>query len=169
MVPPWNLVWSTPSPQPHPLPPHVTGSSIPTPSGNLELLSTVTPSTSSGPARAPLFFVHGGFGSAAVWLEYMSYFSQSHNIPCYAVSLRGHGSSWRPSFLGMVYLTGMRVLADDLVAALRHVQTLHGAEVVLVGHSSGGGLAQYALDEGLVEARGLALLAATPCFGQYDA
>jgi len=166
MVAPWNLVWSTPSPQPGPLPSHVTRSFVPTPSGNIELLYAAPPSEDTGPAKTPLFFVHGGFGSAAVWLEFMSCLSQSHNIPCYAVSLRGHGNSWRPSFFRLVYLTGIRTLANDLVAAVQHVQNLHGTEVVLVGHSSGGGLSQYVLNEGLLKAKGLALLAATPCFGQ---
>lgn len=71
----------------------------------------------------------------------MEYFA-ARGIPSYAVSLRGHGESWHPSYLRMVYGTTKRALADDVVAAVRWVQDREEAgEVVLVGHSSGGGLA----------------------------
>jgi pimeloyl-ACP methyl ester carboxylesterase len=84
------------------------------------------------------FFVHGGFGSAAVWPEYMMYFSQ-HGIPCYALSLHGHGNSWYPSLPRMLYRTTKRMLANDLVAGVEYVQELESEkrgekmEVVLVG------------------------------------
>ncbi len=120
------------------------------------------------PARSsPLFFVHGGMGGAWVWLEYMQYFAQ-HGIASYAVSLRGHGRSWHPAFFRMVFGTTRRDLVDDLLAGIRWAQDRErGEPVVLVGHSSGGGLSQYILSEGDVRVRALALLGAVPGFGSY--
>ena len=58
------------------------------------------------------------------------------------------------------------MLADDVVAAIQWVQEReNGQEVVLVGHSSGGGLSQFILSEGEVRVRGLVLAAAVPGFG----
>lgn len=100
----------------------------------------------------------------------MTFFSQ-HNIPCYALSLRGHGGSFYPSFLRMLYATFKSDLADDLVAGIEFAERREremGAEdgrVVLVGHSSGGGLSQDALSRGRVRVRGLVLAAAVPGYG----
>jgi pimeloyl-ACP methyl ester carboxylesterase len=68
------------------------------------------------------------------------FFALRHDVPCYAVSYRGHGASWYPFFLRM-YFTTKRSAADDLVAAIKFVRQKEGREVVLVGHSSGGALA----------------------------
>lgn len=106
-------------------------------------------------------------GSAWVWCEYLSYLS-ARGIPCYAVSLRGHGESWQPSFLRMVYGTSRAQLAGDLVAGVRWVMAREGGrEVLLVGHSSGGGLSQGILSDGELKVKGLALLGAVPGFGSY--
>jgi pimeloyl-ACP methyl ester carboxylesterase len=106
-------------------------------------------------------------GSAWVWLEYMAYLSE-RGVPCYAVSMRGHGESWYASYLRMVWLTTKRDLADDVVAGLRFVQAREGGkEVVLVGHSSGGGLSQFILSEGDASVKGLALMGAVPGSGGY--
>ncbi|KAG8169922.1 hypothetical protein KVR01_000667 [Diaporthe batatas] len=120
---------------------------------------------SAAPPPPPVFFVHGGMGSAWVWLEYMQYLS-SRGVPCYAISLRGHGESWHPSFLRMVYGTPRSALADDLVAGIRFAEGREGgAQVVLCGHSSGGGLSQFVLSERGVGVRGLVLMGAVPGFG----
>jgi pimeloyl-ACP methyl ester carboxylesterase len=101
----------------------------------------------------------------------MEHFSQKHNIPCYAVSYRGHGASWYPNFLRMVYFTTKRMLANDLVAGVKEAtrreteRTGKTVEVVLVGHSSGGGLSQLILSDGDVRVKGLALCGAIPGFG----
>lgn len=188
----WRLPWTASSnnPTPPPLPPGVTRTYIPTPQGDLELLSAVPPSsflssttssTLTTPSPVPhILFLHGGFGSAAVWLPYLTYLSTNHGIPCHALSLRGHGASWRPGYLRMVWGTGLAAMTEDVVAVV--VEGLkvfgEGLEVVLVGHSSGGGLAQWVIEteaggcgdggkgrlKGMV--RGLGLLAGTPCFGQ---
>lgn len=98
----------------------------------------------------------------------MEYFSQEHNIPCYSVSMRGHGGSWYPWYLRM-YFTGKRSFAEDVVAGIKVVERKEGGEVVLVAHSAGGGIAQYALSEGIgdLRARALVLMGAIPGFGSY--
>ena len=58
------------------------------------------------------------------------------------------------------------MLANGLVAGVEYVQELESekrgekAEVVLVGHSSGGGLSQLILGEGDVKAKALVLVGA---------
>lgn len=162
------LRWTKPSEKPESLPDGVERHFVKTPLGDIEVLYSgpseeATPTTST--PRQPLFFVHGGMGSAWVWLEYMRFLS-SHGIPCYAVSMRGHGNSWHPSYIRMVFFTPRSALAQDVVAAIRWTQQREqGAEVVLVGHSSGGGMLQGILSEGLVSASGLVLAGAVPGFG----
>jgi len=163
--------WTKPEQIPPPLPSHISRTYIPSPNGALELLSAYPPASYTGPAKTPFFFQHGGFGHASVWLGYMTFFSQVHNIPCYALSVRGHGFSWYPSYFRMVYGTTKRKIADDLVTGIKYAQreqeesTGRKTEVVLVGHSSGGGLAQIILDAKDVHVTGLVLLAAIPCYG----
>jgi pimeloyl-ACP methyl ester carboxylesterase len=99
-------------------------------------------------------------------------FFSARGYVCYAVSYRGHGRSWYPSFLAM-YLTGRRAFAGDLVAGIEGVERLEGERrksgekvgVVLVAHSAGGALAQWVLGKGLVRVEGLCLFAAVPGFG----
>ena len=77
-------------------------------------------------------------------------------------------------YVQMVFQTGLDVLTEDVAAALKWLRHRYGEEdsgleVVLVGHSSGGGLAQRVVEKGEkhgVGIRGLGLLAGTPCFGQ---
>ncbi|KPM34698.1 hypothetical protein AK830_g11872 [Neonectria ditissima] len=134
---------------------------VDTPQGSLEILSAKPTTAATGP---PVFFCHGGMGGAWVWTEYMKYLA-ARGVPCYAISLRGHGDSWYPSYLCMVFVTSRRALAGDLVAGIEWVQAREGSEVVLVGHSSGGGLSQAILSEGRVNVKGLALLGAVPAYG----
>lgn len=115
-----------------------------------------------------MFFVHGGMGSAWVWHEYMRYLA-AHGVTSYAISMRGHGASWHPSFLRMLYTTTKRDFAGDVVTGIKAVEEWEGRRVVLVGHSSGGGLSQFILNEGDVEVEGLALLGAVPGSGSYVA
>ncbi|KAI8634390.1 alpha/beta-hydrolase [Xylariaceae sp. FL1651] len=157
------LHWRRPSGPPEVPPKGTARAFISTPGGKLELLC-------AKPARPipgipPVVFAHGGMGSAWVWHEYMRFLSE-RGITSYAISARGHGASWHPSFLGMLYATTKRDLADDLVAGIKAVQEREGdAEVILVGHSSGGGLSQYIVGEGDVRVKGLALLGAIPGAG----
>lgn len=139
---------------------------IDTPSGALEILYAAPKSPASdGSKSTPIFFVHGGMGSAWVWEEYMQYLS-ARGVPCYAITLRGHGHSWHPSYLRMVFATPRRVLEDDVIAGVKWAQAREGgAQVMLVGHSSGGGLSQSILSKGNLTVRGLALCGAVPGFG----
>ena len=155
------LWWSRPSGSPRPPPEGLQRHWIDTPDGSLEILSANPPEQSRG---VPVFFTHGGMGGAWVWAEYMRFLA-ARGIPCYALSTRGHGESWHPSYLRMVYCTTRRMLGDDLVAGIRWVQDREQSEVLLVGHSSGGGLSQAILSEGDVTVKGLALLGAVPGSG----
>ncbi|KAJ8456350.1 hypothetical protein ONZ45_g18757 [Pleurotus djamor] len=165
------LRFTKPVTKPYPLPPGLVRGHIDGPGGKLELIIAEPPSTYTGPRKRPVFFSHGGFGFAGEWAEWMAYLSQVHNIPCYAVSLRGHGFSWHPSYIRMVFFTTKRTLANDLVAGIKWAEkrerslTDREVEVVLVGHSSGGGLAQIILDAGDVTVAGLVLAASIPCYG----
>ncbi|KAH7347874.1 Alpha/Beta hydrolase protein [Plectosphaerella cucumerina] len=156
------LYWTAPSSEAPPPPPGLERHYINTPSGRIEVLSNQPSNPSNN--KTPIFFIHGGMGSAWVWTEYMQYLAR-HDVPCYAVSLRGHGNSWHPSYLRMVYLTTRQNLADDALAAMRWVRERQGSDVLLVGHSSGGGLSQGILSAGQARVKGLALLGAVPGFG----
>jgi pimeloyl-ACP methyl ester carboxylesterase len=165
--------WRKPGGPPPSLPKGVERLFVQTTGGPIEILyaapagaTTAAPGTTKRDTTSPLFFVHGGMGSAWVWLEYMQFLS-SRGVPCYAVSLRGHGESWHPSFLRMVYGTPKSALADDLVAGIRFAEGREGARVVLCGHSSGGGLSQFVLSEREVGVEGLVLAGAVPGFGSW--
>jgi pimeloyl-ACP methyl ester carboxylesterase len=173
------LRWRRPTAPLQPLPDGIERFFIDTPGGKIEVLyarpkqppptTTTTTHRPHSNAPRPLFFVHGGMGGAWVWLEYLQFFA-ARGVPCYAVSLRGHGGSYYPSYLRMVYATTKRMLADDVLAALRWAQAREAGaggegEVVLVGHSSGGGLCQFVLSEREVRVRALVLVAAVPGFG----
>lgn len=157
------LRWTKPSGPPPALPEGIERLFVPTVGGPLEILYAA-PGPAAKAKATPLLFVHGGMGSAWVWLEYMQFLS-SRGIPCYALSLRGHGESWHPSFLRMVYGTTKGALADDLVAGIRWAEEREGSQVVLCGHSSGGGLSQFVLSERDVRVKGLVLMGAVPGFG----
>lgn len=72
-----------------------------------------------------------------------------------------------------MYFTWMSTFAGDLARGIKWVEKETGEEVCLVGHSSGGGLAQYCLSEGRAGGvefgmvKGLCLAAAIPGFGRY--
>lgn len=155
------LYWTRPTGPPAALREGIQRMFVKTPDGDIELLCARPDKPTSTTA---VVFAHGGMGSAWVWTAYMQYLAQN-GITSYAVSTRGHGESWHPSFLRMLYATTRRMLANDLVAGIKEVEKMEGGEVVLVGHSSGGGLSQYILDEGDVKVKGLCLLGAVPGTG----
>jgi pimeloyl-ACP methyl ester carboxylesterase len=73
-----------------------------------------------------------------------------------------------------VFGTGKRAMAEDLGAAVAWVSGFEsgrrggefaGEDLVLIGHSAGGGLVQYFLSQGLGKVGGLVVLAGFPCFG----
>jgi pimeloyl-ACP methyl ester carboxylesterase len=161
------LTWGAPKAPPTTLPGHIQRKYIPTTRGPLELLIAQPPKRQGSYS---LFFQHGGFGCASVWIPYLTYFSQ-RGFNCYAVSLRGHGASWQPSYLELVFRTGRKSMSEDLGVALNYVRKFeeetpaNEAQIVLIGHSAGGGLGQYFLSRGLGTVHGLVLISAFPSFG----
>ena len=139
---------------------------VKTPAGEIELL--VAEPRERETEKTPIFFVHGGNGHAAVWLEWMTHLSETYGARTYAYSLRNHGASFAVPYFNMVWGTSLDDLAEDLVAAIKEAQRREGQELVFVAHSSGGGLSQYVLSKGFVKARGLALVGAVPHFGNVS-
>ncbi|PIA93747.1 hypothetical protein CB0940_05196 [Cercospora beticola] len=163
-----HLRWSTQAPQARPLPPHIKREFVQTESGDLELL--VCEPKSGQAAKSGVFFVHGGYGSAGVWLEWMNYlFENNYPGRLYAYSARNHGASFAVSYLDMVFRTSLNAIASDLTACVNWAESDNeGGKLVLVGHSSGGGLSQYCLAKNLVTAHALCLVGAIPHFGMLD-
>jgi pimeloyl-ACP methyl ester carboxylesterase len=161
-----SLRWSTQPPKYCPLPEHVERVFVKTEHGDLELLISRPKQCSDVP---PVFFAHGGYGSARVWLEFMEHLHHfGYSGLLYAYSFRNHGASYTVSFFDMVYRTSLDSCVEDLLACFECAK--HDArsdDLVVVGHSSGGGLLQYALARGVIKARALVLLDAIPHFGSY--
>lgn len=158
------LHYTKPTGPPEPVPEGLSRHWIDTPKGKLEILSaepTATTASSNGP---PIFFCHGGMGCGWVWTQWMRYLA-ARGIRSYAISLRGHGDSWYPSYFRMLWGTTRGMLGDDLVTGINWVEERENSEVVLAGHSSGGGLSQGVLSEGRINVKGLALLGAVPAYG----
>ncbi|KAK5683245.1 hypothetical protein LTS10_004776 [Elasticomyces elasticus] len=145
----FNLQWSQQRPRLRPLPAHIERIFVPTSGGDLELLicRPTSPSTDTSAGHKlstpPVFFAHGGFGSAGVWLEWMEHLHFSgYQGTLYACSKRNHGASYSVPYFRMVWKTSLADCAADLVSCMKHAQEDAGAaELVLVGHSAGGGLA----------------------------
>ena len=172
MPPRHTLHWSA-HPNPHipesDLPPNATRHFVQSSEGPLEIL-VVEPLVTQQRRGQALFFQHGAFGCASIWLPYATYFSRL-GYPCYAFSVRGHGASWVPEVMEMWWTT-KAALARDMVAGIEWAKAEETkkrasdtAGIVLVGHSIGGGLAQYVLSNELVTATGLILCGAAPGSG----
>jgi pimeloyl-ACP methyl ester carboxylesterase len=165
----FSLGWRRQQPKLRPLPEHIKRTYVSTPGGDLELLISKSKSgESSGPA---IFFLHGGYGGAGVWLEWMNYIHESgYGGTLYAYSARNHGASYSVSYLKMVYGTSFEDIVGDFKACYQRagkeeaLENGSGGNIVLVGHSAGGGVAQYALSEG-TPCRALCLVDAIPHFG----
>lgn len=165
----FRLRW-TQQPQYRPLPSHIERTFVQTPTGPLELL-VCDPRKPSVDGTCPaIFFVHGGYGCASVWLEWMTYLYE-HDYPgrLYAYSVRNHGASHAVSYFQMVFNTSLDDVTGDLATCVNHSQELNADQsTAIVAHSAGGGLAQYALAKGLIRARALCLVDAVPHFGMAD-
>ena len=147
----------------HPLPDNVTRTYVSTalkPRDQLELLVSDPP---PNPTAPPILFLHGGFGHASVWLPFITHLAST--TQCFALSCRNHGASYTVSYLRMVYFTTVADLANDIIAAITHIQSTTGHLPVLVAHSSAGGLSQYILSRKLATTPALVLLDAVPHFG----
>ncbi|KAL7275409.1 hypothetical protein RUND412_001647 [Rhizina undulata] len=165
-----KLSWSASSiPQPPPLPNGVERGFIESPDGRLELLVAAPANLGGGEEKPVLLFVHGGFGTASCFLNFLPYFS-SRSYPSYSLSLRGHGLSHNPGFWRMNW-TSKHTFATDIAFAISYIRTIPsslGREIILIGHSTGAGLAQYLADKELETVNGIVMLAGDPGFGSYD-
>lgn len=164
----FTLRWRQ-KPQIRPLPSHITRTLVPSPSGDLELLECAPPQPD--PEVPPIFFLHGGYGSAGVWIEWMTYLHEAgYKGTTYAYSARNHGASYSVPYFRMVYQTPFEEIVSDFRKCLDFATKSqrangHNEDFILVGHSSGGGVSQYALSKGLVRCRALCLVGAIPHFG----
>lgn len=82
----------------------------------------------------PLLLIHGAWHGAWCWEGALADFA-ARGFAAHAVSLRGHGASPRPRGF-------WRTTVHDYLADLRAAVAAVGRPPVLVGHSSGGYLAQ---------------------------
>ncbi len=153
-----NLHWSRPRGPAPPPPEGLERTFVDTPGGKIEVLSA---KPANPTVKTPVVFAHGGMGCAWVWTLYMRYLAE-RGITSYAISCRGHGNSWYPPFFQMLYAVTMRDLANDVMAGIRAVLGKEGDEIVFVGHSCGGGLGQFLVNEGEIKVKGLVLLGAIP-------
>jgi pimeloyl-ACP methyl ester carboxylesterase len=103
-------------------------------------IAAVRPASESG---APLLFVHGLFAAGWMFERWMTYFAERGRT-VYALDLRGHGASAPVATLGRVSL------GDYIGDALRATRAL--GNVVVVGHSMGGLVAQRLAQLGTVQA-----------------
>jgi pimeloyl-ACP methyl ester carboxylesterase len=162
----FGLRWSQ-QPKFHPLPAHILREFVKTPNGQLELLASKSRCRDKA-SKPPIFFVHGGEGHASVWLDWMTHLSTCYNGNTYAYSLRCHGASHVVPYFQMTWKTSLDDLASDLAACVWQVVHWEDQEPIVVAHSSGGGLAQFSLSNGLFKARALMLVGAVPHWGNMD-
>lgn len=121
----------------------------------LELLSKYPSAGSS--REMSVLLVHGICLGAWVWQEnFLTYFAE-RGFPTHALSLRGHGKSEGSDRIKHWQL---KDFSDDLAWAVNRID----GPVVIIGHSMGGGVAQYYLRRG-GHADGMVLLASAPPHG----
>lgn len=131
-------------------------------SGPLKLLMALPPSSDN--AIPPVLFLHGAYCSASCYKAFLPFLA-SRGTATYALSLCGHGASWKPSWFKPMFLTTPGYFRDDVECAIAHIKERHGKVPVLVGHSFGGGVLQYRLCSKTIHAPGFALIAAAPLRG----
>ena len=118
------------------------------------LLDAVLPAE---PSRPPLLMVHGIMGGSWYFAKWLDFFG-ALGTPAYALNLRGHHGSRPVHDFGRVSV--MDYVSDARDAA-RGVRERHpGEELILVGHSMGGLVAQKAAES--LDLAGLVLLSAVP-------
>lgn len=81
----------------------------------------------------PLIFIHGAWANHLTWFNQLRYFAKCTEI--YAYDLLGHGKSDKPrmEYTAQLYVEILRALIKQLAIN----------NPILVGHSLGGGIAQY--------------------------
>jgi pimeloyl-ACP methyl ester carboxylesterase len=102
-----------------------------------------------GDAR-PVLLVHGGWHGAWCWSAVQAALD-GQGVASWAIDLPGHGLSVEP-------LGDLAADADCVCSAMRTIEQLTGDEVVLVGHSYGGGVITEAAARHLAAANSLAHL-----------
>ncbi len=108
------------------------------------------------PARRPrVLFVHGAGAGSWTWSNFMRQFQEA-GYDCYAMNLRGHAPN--PPIPSLGELT-LQDYADDVRKVLAEI----GEDVVLVGHSMGGAIAQLVGQDARL--RALVLAASAPLAG----
>lgn len=119
----------------------------------LELIERLPPAEAK---TTPLLFVHGAWHAAWCWDEHVMPFFADHGYACYALSLRGHGSSPGRERLRW---TRIRDYVDDIAEIVGRLPV----PPVLVGHSAGGFMVQKYLER--QAAAGVVLVASLPPTG----
>lgn len=108
------------------------------------------------PGAGPkVVFVHGSGAAAWNWENYLGQFAAA-GYDCYAINLRGHGPNPPLAELG-------RLRTQDYVDDVRGVLAEIGEDVILVGHSMGGAIAQIVAERARLKA--LVLAASAPVAG----
>lgn len=135
----------------------------------LELRSCIP--TQRSPGKAPILFMHGAFCSARDFDNLLLYLATKGHA-AYALSLRGHGGSWTPSWFYKKIWTSIDDIDSDIRQALKFIRSKHSSSVppILAGHSLGGGYAQYTLAKAVkhsspVKVSSLILLGSAPLSG----
>jgi pimeloyl-ACP methyl ester carboxylesterase len=108
------------------------------------------------PGTGPkVLFVHGSGAGAWNWENFMQQFSAA-GYDCYAMNLRGHAPNPQLPELGAVVMA-------DYVQDVRGVLREIGEDIILVGHSMGGAIAQMVAQD--VPVRALVLASSAPVAG----
>jgi len=123
-------------------------------------LEVVTKAPESNAHSTPILFVHGMWHAAWCWAEHFLPYFARRGYRCYALSLRGHGSSDGHKRLRWTSLT-------DYVSDVRQVVRRIQPALALVGHSMGGIFVQKMLE--LNGAPAAVLLASAPPGGLISA
>lgn len=101
----------------------------------------------------PLLFVHGAYTGAWCWEEHFLPYFADQGYSAYALSLRGHGTSWGADNLDWWSI-------HDYVEDVRRVVAELDETPVLIGHSMGGFVVQKYLET--AEAPAAVLMNAVP-------
>lgn len=101
----------------------------------------------------PLLFIHGAFAGAWIWADHFLPWFAERGYAAHAVSLRGHGDSDERNTIAW---HSIAAYVEDVA----HVVDTLDEDVVLIGHSMGGFVAQKYLEHHA--AAGLVLLCSAP-------
>ncbi|MFO7959495.1 MAG: alpha/beta fold hydrolase [Nitriliruptoraceae bacterium] len=110
--------------------------------------------------RPPLLFVHGAWHGAWAWQEHWLPAAAAAGWHGVAVSLRGHGTSERPTHFDR---TTLRHYEHDVLQAI----TTLPAPPVLIGHSMGGVVVQRVLERYRAAPAGVLLASLPPDHGLH--